>query len=191
MIVFTRKYPIQRMLKKRSFRSSRLPALRYGTVGIYCLSTFRFEYRYCLFLRKFFKRLFKRRKRKVRTMCRKKTWLFIRPNYTLTHKSKNARMGKGKGPFKRWCTIVYPGRIFIEHANITPKVYSRYLWKMRIKMKLDLKMIHKAFSTLKRQAVNTGVFSGSGSLELVRVRRSLFFTQKIFHQLTEKQALKI
>lgn len=73
MIVFTRKYPIQRMLKKRFFRKTRIPHLQYGTVGLYCLSTFRFEYRYCLFLRKFFKRLFKRRKRKVRTIHRRKT----------------------------------------------------------------------------------------------------------------------
>ncbi len=73
MIVFTRKYPLQRMLKKRFFRNSQVPLLRYGTVGIYCIHTFRFEYRYCLFLRKFFKKLFKKRKKRIRTLYRRKT----------------------------------------------------------------------------------------------------------------------
>jgi len=101
MIVFTRKYPIQRTHKKRFFKKNKKPLLRFGNIGIFCLHTFRFEYRYCLFLRKFFKKMLNRRKRKIKTFLKKKTWLFIRPNYPLTHKSKNARMGKGKGNFKR------------------------------------------------------------------------------------------
>ena len=73
MIVFTRKYPLQRLLKKRTFRANKKPQLRYGTSGLYCLHTFRFEYRYCLFLRKIFKSLYKRRKRKITTCYRRKT----------------------------------------------------------------------------------------------------------------------
>jgi ribosomal protein L16/L10AE len=92
---------IQSSLKKRFFKYNKIPKLKFGTVGIYCLHSFRFEYRYCLFFRKFFKRHIRRRKRKIKTQHRRRTWLFIRPNYSLSHKSKNARMGKGKGNFKR------------------------------------------------------------------------------------------
>lgn len=32
----------------------------------------------------------------------KNVWIFWKPNYPLTKKSKNSRMGKGKGIFLRW-----------------------------------------------------------------------------------------
>lgn len=185
MIVFTRKYPIQRMLKKRTFKKNRLPLLRFGTLGLYCLYTFRFEYRYCLFLRKFFKRMLGRKKRKIRTYYRRRTWLFIRPNYTLTHKSKNARMGKGKGNFKRWCTIVYPGRIFIEHLNVNPKNYKKYVLKMRIKMKLDLRYIHKSISALKQPTLANTVVQHCNVFKISRVRNQLYLPQKHSRKILE------
>lgn len=182
MIVFTRKYPIQRMLKKRTFKKNKIPTLRFGTIGIYCLYTFRFEYRYCLFLRKFFKKMFKRRKRKIRTFLKKKTWLFIRPNYTLTHKSKNARMGKGKGNFKRWCTIVYPGRVFIEHVNVSPKTYIKYVSKIKNKLKLRLNVVKVSNMFVKLRTPVNSVTPITGVFDLLRVRKTLNMTQKTFYK---------
>ena len=179
MIVFTRKYPIQRILKKRFFKKNKLPKLHFGTIGLYCLYSFRFEYRYCLFFRKFFKRLVKRRKRKIRTCMRRRTWLFIRPNYTLTHKSKNARMGKGKGNFKRWCTIIYPGRIFIEHTNISQLVYTRFVKKMQIKMKIFFKIATLLPLQTKNSmltATSTGQFK---QIDIIRTRKTLFSRQAL------------
>ena len=183
MIVFTRKYPIQRMLKKRKFKMNKIPTLRFGTIGLYCLHTFRFEYRYCLFLRKFFKKMFKRRKRKIRTFLKKKTWLFIRPNYTLTHKSKNARMGKGKGNFKRWCTIVYPGRVFIEHINVSPNIYTKYKAKIKNKLKINLCIIHNAKKFSKLSTLVNTVAAHSGTFDILRIRKKLFMTQKSFKKI--------
>jgi ribosomal protein L16/L10AE len=183
MIVFTRKYPIQTMLKKRKFKFNKIPQLRFGTIGIYCLYTFRFEYRYCLFLRKFFKKLFKRKKRKIRTFLKKKTWLFIRPNYALTHKSKNARMGKGKGNFKRWCTIVYPGKIFIEHVNVSPKTYLKYISKIKIKLKLQLKYIYIANIFIKKSFATNTTTQSYGLFDIVKIRKNLYMTQKKFNSL--------
>lgn len=174
MVVFTRKYPLQRLLKKRTFKYNKSPRLRFGTVGIYCLHTFRFEYRYCLFFRKFFKAIFRRRKRKIVTVYRRKTWLFIRPNYVLTHKSKNARMGKGKGNFKRWCTIVYPGRVFIEHLNVSPNIYKQYLKKLKYKLKIQLKLVLAKNSTLKSQNINSNVVSYIDQFDFIRIRTALY-----------------
>lgn len=182
MIVFTRKYPIQRMLKKRSFKKNKLPTLRFGTIGLYCLHTFRFEYRYCLFLRKFFKKMFKRRRRKIRTFLKKRTWLFIRPNYTLTHKSKNARMGKGKGNFKRWCTIVYPGRVFIEHVNVSHKTYLKYAAKIKIKLKIDLQIIKLSNTLSKLRGPLNTVVPNAGVFDIVKTRKTLYMTQKVFYK---------
>ncbi len=183
MIVFTRKYPIQRMLKKRSFKKNKIPTLRFGTIGLYCLYTFRFEYRYCLFLRKFFKKMFKRRKRKIRTLLKKRTWLFIRPNYTLTHKSKNARMGKGKGNFKRWCTIIYPGRVFIEHINVSPKIYTKYKTKIKNKLKINLHIIHNSKKFSKINTLVNSVALHSGTFDILRIRKKLYMTQKSFQNI--------
>lgn len=174
LVVFNRKHVLQRVLKKRFFKANRLPKLRYGTVGIYCLYNFRFEYKYCLFFRKFFKKLFYRRKRKITTFYKLRTWLFIRPNYALTHKSKNARMGKGKGNFKRWCTIVYAGRVFIEHLNMSPSIYKRYLRKMRVKMKLNFKFIKVHGRSLKRPNLSNGASPTATAFELVRTHRCMY-----------------
>jgi ribosomal protein L16/L10AE len=186
MVVFTRKYILQRQLKKRFFKKNKIPKLRYGTSGLYCLHTFRFEYRYCLFLRKFFKRLFHKKKRKIATIPRRRTWLFIRPNYVLTHKSKNARMGKGKGNFKRWCTIIYPGRIFIEHLNVPYFLYKKYVWKIKIKLKLQLYIIHKIFINVKKQSISGSPTNTSGTFELIRHRKSIYSTQRYFEEMIYK-----
>ncbi len=187
LVVFSRKFPVKRLFKKRSFRFSKLPTLRYGTMGIYCLHTFRFEYRYYMFFRKFFRRFFRRRRRRIRTLYKRRTWLYIRPNYVLTHKSKNARMGKGKGNFKRWCTIVYPGRIFIEHLNYSPKSYKKYVLKMRIKLKLKLQFTHAVFKTIKKKTINTDAQVNFGTFLLFRVRRSLKTTQRVFYTMIHKK----
>ncbi len=173
MVVFTRKAILQRILKKRRFKKNKNPVLKYGTTGIYCLHTFRFEYRYCLFVRKLFKKLFKRRRRKIPGHYRRKAWLFIRPNYVLTHKSKNARMGKGKGNFKRWCTIVYPGKVFIEHVNIPPRLYKQYILKLQRKLKLKFELLNAAQSITKHCIINNGLNVGIDTLELYQVRKSL------------------
>ena len=143
-------------------------------MGVYCLHTFRFEYKYCLFLRKFFKKMFRRRKRKIITSCRRKTWLFIRPNYTLTRKSKNARMGKGKGSFKRWCTVVYPGSVFIEHSNVSVLSYTGYIKKLKIKLKVQLKMLHISYKTTKNSNINNGVCSYADRFDLIRIRKTIY-----------------
>ena len=52
-----------------------------------------------------FKKVLKKlsRRAKVSKIFKKKNvWIFWKPNYPLTKKSKNSRMGKGKGPFLRW-----------------------------------------------------------------------------------------
>lgn len=182
MVVFTRKFPIQRLLKKRWFISNKRPSLRYGTAGIYCLSTFRFEYRYGLFLRKFFKRSFRKKKRK-NLFFRRRIWLFIRPNYVLTHKSKNARMGKGKGNFKRWCTIIYPGRPFIEHLNVTPRLYLRYIKKLSYKLKLKLYLIHHTQVQIKNLNINSGSLKTPNTVTYFKIKRALYKPQKIFQKL--------
>jgi len=62
---------------------------------------FRFEIIHFGLLKRALKRLSK--KNKISKIFKKKNvWVFWKPNYPLTKKSKNSRMGKGKGAFLRW-----------------------------------------------------------------------------------------
>lgn len=177
--MFSRKFLIKTLLKKRFFRPLKKSSLRYGSIGLYCLAPFRFEYRYKLFFRKFFKRVITRRKRPGQPCRLKKTWLFIRPNYVLTRKSKNSRMGKGKGKFKRWCTVVHPGRIFIEHLNVSHKVYMKYRYTLQCKLKIPFKINKLSNSFIKHPSFNNNI-KVSGALSCVKFRKALFLTQRLF-----------
>jgi len=179
LVVFSRRCITKTLLKKRFFKKPILSKLRYGTYGLYCEQQFRFEYRYKFFLRKFFKRFIKRRRRRVRSYFRRCVWLFIRPNYVLTHKSKNARMGKGKGNFKRWCTIVYPGRVFIEHLNASARVYIKYRNKMRKKMKLCFKIKTQTSRRLKNPQPNYDI-KFTSALTFIKSRKALQKTHQLF-----------
>lgn len=78
---------------------------------LYTIKKFRMEFVYI----RLFKKLFRRRFIKAKTRFFKpKYWLFFLPNYTLTQKSKNARMGAGVGKFVRLTSIVKPGKAVVK-----------------------------------------------------------------------------
>jgi len=81
------------------------------TNGIYSRNQFKFEFVYL----KTFKRFFKRKKRKKRKKIYTKTkyWMMVKPNFLLTMKSKNARMGSGVGVYVRVVTIIKPNKPLI------------------------------------------------------------------------------
>ena len=48
----------------------------------------------------------------------KRIWMFLWPNHILTRKSKNSRMGKGKGSFNRWVLKLRRGTTIVETIGI-------------------------------------------------------------------------
>jgi ribosomal protein L16/L10AE len=50
-----------------------------------------------------------------------KIWIFLKPNYPISKKSKNSRMGKGVGSFIRWVVKLNQGFIFIRTRNFNWK----------------------------------------------------------------------
>ena len=92
----------------------------------------RFEPIYFPVIRKFLKRFLKRRRKKIRTYFRvvkrlrrrrrakfRAIWVMLVFNFPLTKKSKNSRMGKGKGLFVRWTSRYRGGQKFIEFNQIS------------------------------------------------------------------------
>ncbi len=82
-----------------------------------------------------FKKLFRRKFFKAKTrFFKSKYWLLLPPNYLLTQKSKNSRMGAGVGKFVRLTNVSYAGKSFIKTWYYT-SAYLKYLVKyMRYKL---------------------------------------------------------
>lgn len=78
---------------------------------------FRFESVYFLKIRSLLKLIFKKKKN-VNKFKKIKVWVFLKANHPISKKSKNSRMGKGKGGFLRWVTKLNRGFIFLELKNV-------------------------------------------------------------------------
>lgn len=115
-------------MKKRSlptFKFCNLQPTRYKY--LYTVKKFRIDLVYI----RLFKKLFRRRFIKAKTRFFKpKYWVLFLPNYTLTQKSKNARMGAGVGKFVRLTSMVNPGKSIIKTWYYTfsfLRAISKYL----------------------------------------------------------------
>lgn len=139
MVVYNKKYPIKTLLKKRFFLQPKYPKLKFGESGLAFKENIRFEFCYFLYIRKFLKKSIKPKKR---FFFDKSVWVFIRPNHVMTKKSKNSRMGKGKGAFVRWCALIQKGFIFIEFKDLSPITLKKYSLKLEKKLKVPISLIH-------------------------------------------------
>ena len=125
--------------KKRKVIGYKNLRLVFGDFSITLLKSFNIEYMYLYNIKRSLKKFFKFKKTK-----NKKLWLFLHKNYPLTKKSKNSRMGKGKGSLSRYCSRVKQNHnlfefvgfnlqeifsiknIFKKKTNIPLKIYSNF-----------------------------------------------------------------
>lgn len=93
----------------------------------------RFEAIYYELFRKLIKNLIK--KKNIDTPY-KTYWIFIRLNTPLTKKSKNSRMGKGKGALYRWLCRLPKGYKLMEFKNLNALRLSNIArkWTKRINL---------------------------------------------------------
>lgn len=138
LVVYDKKFPVKTLLKKRYDLLPKYPKLKFGESGLSFKSNVRFEFIYFLYIRKFLKKTLKRKK-----IFRKdsRAWVFIRPNHVMTKKSKNARMGKGKGAFVRWCSLLQKGFLFVEFENISIIKLKKYAHKLEKKIKVPIALV--------------------------------------------------
>jgi len=108
-----------------------------------------------------FKRLFKKFYN-FKGVLLKKTWAFIHKNYPLTKKSKNARMGKGKGAVARYCfrtvqnhnlfefkgfsllDLIKIKKIFNNKLNVPINILNNFFIEKNVKC--HKKLFHNGFS---------------------------------------------
>jgi ribosomal protein L16/L10AE len=102
--------------KKRYSIGYKLPKLIFGDFSFTLLKSYNLEYIYLYNFKKSLKKYYLFKKSTT-----KKVWLFLHKNYPLTKKSKNARMGKGKGSLNRYCSRTYKNHNLFEFVGFNLK----------------------------------------------------------------------
>jgi ribosomal protein L16/L10AE len=88
--------------KNRSFKNSKIIKLNYGEFGIIAINERKMEIIQFCILKKVLKKLkSKKMKDYKNNPSFNKIWVSLTPNSVYSKKSKNSRMGKGKGMFDR------------------------------------------------------------------------------------------
>lgn len=109
--------------------------------------SYNLEYIYIYAFKKILKKFYKFKNK------RKKIWLFLFKNYPLTRKSKNARMGKGKGSLVRYCARILKNQNIFEFIGFTfmEIKYLKRLFRIRVGMPM---MLYSNFFKNKRYVFN-------------------------------------
>lgn len=101
--------------KSRGLKKTVRNRFVFGNSMITLYKNSRFEAIYYELFRKFIKNVMKK---KNVVLSKKNYWIFLRMNTPLTKKSKNSRMGKGKGGLYRWLIRLPKGYKIIEFSNV-------------------------------------------------------------------------
>lgn len=110
------------------------------STGIYNLQQIRFEFIYL----KVFKKIFRKKYLKKKPLYSiTKFWMMIKPNFILSMKSKNSRMGSGVGIYTRICSIVKPGKPIILLTGYSMKFVSKAIHYLKLKLNLNTSLIVK------------------------------------------------
>lgn len=100
------------LFKKRTFSEVKILNPQHNLINyIYSTKKFRLEFVYIRLFKKFLRRRFIKAKTRF---FKPKYWILFLPNFILTQKSKNARMGAGVGKFVRLTSLVKPGKAFLK-----------------------------------------------------------------------------
>lgn len=142
------------MFKKRKKLSTKKTELKFGDYGFSFSQQGRFEIKYIFILRKILRKLKKKkskRRRRILHKCRL-LWFMLFPNFIISHKSKNSRMGKGKGNLQRWTIRVRQGLVFLEFRGFSYlkifKLRNRIQRNIQINLSIVSKLMYN-YNTLK------------------------------------------
>lgn len=114
-------------------------------MGVFFKHENRFEIKYVFSLRKILKKLFKTKTTRRRRLWTtpKMLWFVLFPNFVLTKKSKNARMGKGKGNFLRWTIRVKGGSVLFEFKGYNVDRVNFFTNQIQKKLPMKLCIVYK------------------------------------------------
>lgn len=155
MVVFDTSLREIKIHKRRGHKLSKNVKINYGEYAIVSTNESKIELIQFTIFKRMIKKLVKKRKKikskgKVRSNqvadSKSKTknykiWFNLLPNYVISKKSKNARMGKGKGGFVRWIFRLQQGVTLVEFLGIPFYRLKHILLFLQKKMKIKLTLI--------------------------------------------------
>lgn len=125
--------------KKRYKTGYDFSKLKYGSIGLKFLKNYNIEYIYLFELKKKLKFFLNLRKK----ILNKNLWIFLQGNAPISKKSKNSRMGKGKGSLLRMSCRVKKNTIFMEFLNLNYIILQKIVLHFRIKNNLNVQILKK------------------------------------------------
>jgi large subunit ribosomal protein L16 len=72
-----------------------------------------------------------------------KIYIRIFPDKPITKKPQEVRMGKGKGAVEYWVSVVKPGRVLFEVANVTEEQAREAFRLASHKLPIEVKMVKR------------------------------------------------
>lgn len=134
--------PNQRKFRKNNKGRSlskfepKVNSLKFGTHGIQALEKGRITAKQIEAVRRSITNFLKRKG---------KVWIRIFPDFPITNKPSEVRMGKGKGNVAFWVCNVKPGRILYELAGADFKLLSNALEFASKKLPINVKILTRKF----------------------------------------------
>lgn len=135
--------------KNRFFRNPKKPKLIFGDFGLITKNEGRLEFVQLSSLKKIVKTLIKKKKSNI-DIIREKIWYFGRPNFLIQKKSKNSRMGKGKGLIERKVIRIRRGVILFEFLGVSIIKLKKLIKKINkfLNVKFDVLYRYKIYFNL-------------------------------------------
>lgn len=115
------------------------------STGIYNIDKIRFEFIYLKIFKKIFRKKYLKKK-PIHTTT--KFWMMIKPNFILSMKSKNSRMGSGVGMYTRVCSIVKPGKPIILLKNYSKTFVTKAVQYLKLKLNINTCLLIKKINFL-------------------------------------------
>jgi len=129
------------MQKNRFCRLPKPLRLNFGNAGYITDREGRIELIHLAFFKKKIKKLIKKVDLRFE-MRKEQVWFFITPNFLIQKKSKNSRMGKGKGLVERKTVRLRKNVPIFEFYGFPFPLLKRMLFKLNKKMNLKLRLIN-------------------------------------------------
>lgn len=130
------------IFKRRKNYNIQTQRSEYFNCGIYTINPMRFEFIYLKVIKKLFRKKYIKKKTNY---LKTKFWVMIKPNFLLTMKSKNSRMGSGVGSYVRVCSIIKPNKpliLFRYHSIAIIRKNIKY-FKSKLNINLYLNFLNQ------------------------------------------------
>ena len=129
-----RKYRKSNKGKLNSSYETKANQLQFGIIGLQSLEKGRITARQIEAVRRSLAGFTKRKS---------KTWIRIFPDFPVSKKPTEVRMGRGKGNVSHWVSIVKPGRILYEMAGSDVILLKAALKNASVKLPVSTRIIER------------------------------------------------